>query len=519
MSLMQGKYERGIMLLSYAMLVLGIFLNILPFFAPHMLWVDEAMLASSIGTRELGELTATPLDFGQSAPFLWLYLVKLTTLLFGFHTTALRLWSLLFFFGLLGIFYVLLKRVFAVRHACFFTAILSLYPFFIQYAHEFKPYTSECFWVFLTFALFLGYFRRRLTLVQVALACTVIVWFSFAAAFFVAGGLLTAFFARAARERDGRGILVSLLVAVSFGLCYVVWLSATDSNAGAPEYWRLLKLPILPTSLGDLRLLGHMVKEVLAPLRHTAVFYVVFAFWTLWTWRHRERLLLAYFCVTGGLLLVAATLGLYPVVSRLYAFVSVFLLFLAAISMDRLWTRWEERGVQRRWLVLCAVLLVLFPLRYAAKGFYSGNLFTWPNEETQANYVYLTQHLRADDFVYVQDGAQPAYLFLAGYPDGGQNTWQKYIGTTRGHVMYGQSPHRFFYEKPYSYEGETNWENVEADVQKITSHPSVYLFTAHIAVPESWENLLSELEKYGEVTVVQNVRETRLYHFERRETK
>ena len=54
------------------------------------LWLDEAMLAYSFSKRSLFELTSAPLEWMQSAPVGWLYLLKIVTLIFGNTEIVLR---------------------------------------------------------------------------------------------------------------------------------------------------------------------------------------------------------------------------------------------------------------------------------------------------------------------------------------------------------------------------------------------------------------------------------------------
>lgn len=64
-------------------IAVGVILRIVPYFYNRSLWADEAMLVSSICTRSFEELCATPLDWGQSAPIGYLYIVKILTSIGG----------------------------------------------------------------------------------------------------------------------------------------------------------------------------------------------------------------------------------------------------------------------------------------------------------------------------------------------------------------------------------------------------------------------------------------------------
>jgi hypothetical protein len=76
------------------------------------LWNDEAMLAWSVLSRDFGNMTATKLDYNQTAPVLYLYSVKLLTILFGNSEAVLRLFSYISFVGVLVLLFFILKVLF-----------------------------------------------------------------------------------------------------------------------------------------------------------------------------------------------------------------------------------------------------------------------------------------------------------------------------------------------------------------------------------------------------------------------
>ena len=105
---------------------IGILLHIIPYFYHRSLWIDEAMLVSSICTRSFSTLIATPLDWGQSSPIGWLFIVKLLTSLFGTSVTVLRMWSLISCIISMFLIYLILKGKVKDNYALLITAIFMI---------------------------------------------------------------------------------------------------------------------------------------------------------------------------------------------------------------------------------------------------------------------------------------------------------------------------------------------------------------------------------------------------------
>lgn len=106
-------------------------------------WVDEGMLAYSVSNRSLAELVATPLDWNQSTPILYLYIVKIISMLLGNSEFTLRLFSLISYAILLVLFYDIVRNIFNHKYPALETAFLAGIPFIMGYAQEFKPYMTE----------------------------------------------------------------------------------------------------------------------------------------------------------------------------------------------------------------------------------------------------------------------------------------------------------------------------------------------------------------------------------------
>ena len=518
-----SRYETIFKKMSIAALLIGILLHIIPYLAEHSLFVDDAMVASTIVTRDFAHLVRTPMDYGQSAPIGYLYAVKICTALFGVSKVSLRIYSLFCFFATCGLMYYVLSKMYQVKRAMFFTAVFSLLPFYIQYAAEVKQYTSECMFTLLTVIIFWQYFQDKISLLRLCLLASMIIWFAFAPVFFIASGMLLAV-GEKLRKKDIKSLVACCLPVLSLVIYYLFWLSGTESNAGAKAYWDLLAFPLVPSSWEDIKLLVKMAKESIIPLGYSGIIYIFAAFYTLYLWRKEKRQEMYFYVLGCFLLLIASSLGYYPIIARLMAFFAMLVLILAAVSLDRLWNMWEENGRtsgQKTGALLCAAAILLgLPFLSTAKQYIRGNLLFNHGTEVVKNLKYLEKHKTDKDMIYLYCGAQPSYFFEQGFPYGGNNTWDMpKIGTVTDEYIWGKQLNVFNYKKPYSYEGEPDWENIRHDVNNIRQFDSVYLFTSHMNAERNvyWQLLLDMLKPYGTVEVVSSDHDTYLYHFQKKD--
>ena len=110
MSFVNKIQDRHVELFLKICIVYTVILHIVPYFYNRSLGYDEAMLVSSICTRSLSELVASPLDWGQSAPVGYLFVVKLFTMVWNTSEAALRIFSLFSAFMSMFLFWSFLKN-------------------------------------------------------------------------------------------------------------------------------------------------------------------------------------------------------------------------------------------------------------------------------------------------------------------------------------------------------------------------------------------------------------------------
>lgn len=122
---------------------LGIALRLRQYLFNRSFWLDEAMLAHSLG-RDLRLLLIHPLEYTQSATPGFLLAAYFPSLLFGAADWALRLVPLVAGVMTVVVAVVLARREFATAPArLVFVGLVSLSPVLIYYSSEFKQYGGD----------------------------------------------------------------------------------------------------------------------------------------------------------------------------------------------------------------------------------------------------------------------------------------------------------------------------------------------------------------------------------------
>lgn len=509
----------------YIAVIIGLLSHVMPYFFHRSLWIDEARLASSIVTRGLGNLAASPLDAGQSAPIGYLYLVKILTMIFGTGETALRLWSLLAFFGCAAVFCRILRKVIRTDHWLLYTAVFTVIPTYIYYGNELKPYMSDCLFVLLAVLIYGLYQDGRLRLGQLAVFYALIIWFSFAAVFYVAGGMILIcvqiLLGTIREKKNVRHVLDKvppcLLVLISFLANYVLWLSSTSNNAEGQGYWELLRFPLIPTSLADLGLIVQMTKEILLPFGIFGIVLLALAVGKLVCCIRRRRICAMdqHVIFSTVLVLFASFLGFYPIQGRLVLFLSMTV-FLFVISIVDELMQFCGRGparVQNAGAWACAIL-VFGACLLGDSGYWRPGGVYMVGSEISENIKYIEEHKTDEDMVYVRNEAIPAFLYEMNYPWGDVDLMYDVPVIVDDYIL-GQPTFAYSYEIPYSYAGETMEDAVQADAALIEQYDSVYIYTSHeiAELKEDTQRMLELLRESGTVEVVSCNYETYLYHY------
>jgi len=125
-----------------AIIMLGIVLRLVVYIDNRCLWTDEVAIALNIAEKNFVSL-AQPLDYKQYAPPVFMWLVKVFALLFGYGEKALRLYPFLSGIAALIMFSKVLRQHISAKAGWYPLLIFATGVFFLRYSTELKQYMPD----------------------------------------------------------------------------------------------------------------------------------------------------------------------------------------------------------------------------------------------------------------------------------------------------------------------------------------------------------------------------------------
>ncbi|MBN9120126.1 MAG: glycosyltransferase family 39 protein [Planctomycetes bacterium] len=344
-----------------AAVLVGLLLRIAWFVADPCVWWDEVWLILNVLHKPLAGL-AGPLDHNQAAPPVFLWAVKVCTMIFGDGTHALRLVP--FVASCAG--FVLIAAIGGgYPRSAVLAAVVLLAGSSKMLGHtaEVKPYTLD-FCAAAALAVWFGRTADRSLTSRIrtaAAVCPAAVLLVYPGCF-LAGGVLLGLAIGARRRTE------LLLLALAGALTTAAFALLLTGPAGAQQtpvlrnYW--VELGHFPDWSRPQSLPGWLWSGVtgvfrycLYPLGMAFVPFAAVGFASLW--RGGRRDVAVFLAAPMGLALIAGLLGKYPFGgSRLYLFAAPGLALLTAVGIRCVWDRLassESRGARIGRVAVAAV--------------------------------------------------------------------------------------------------------------------------------------------------------------------
>ena len=402
-----------------AVLACGLLLALVQFLHGRSLWVDEAMLALNIVTRDpLGLLR--PLDDNQVAPILFLLLEKAFTSLVPNSEYGLRILPLLCYAAGAFAFFRIVLHLF--QHAAIQVLALSLFAFntnLIFYASEVKQYMGDLAVCCIIFWWTLKYTTDRRGLHRLGVISLVAIWFSSVTPIIV----LSAFgYVVHHRWREGGNdrawIRPMLLWCVGWCIMFMLYYASVvhdhPTRALMQRFW-LDANGLLPNDPFTVRFYNalwdraHHVFTLLLPYGVKNI-YPLPLFWLIGCFGlafSGPRRLLLLFLLPVVVHLLLAILHFYPFETRMLLYLIPCFIVVAAYGVQLILQRWPKLdALARRPLALILIPIVLaYP--FLRKGFPRGK------QEIKPCLAYIAEHAEPADVVYVDIGAKPAFTYYA----------------------------------------------------------------------------------------------------------
>lgn len=458
------------------------------------LWLDEAMLAESVITRSLGELFASPLLNVQSAPFLYLFAVKILTMLFGSSETVLRVFSFLGYLGTIVLTSLLLKKAFRINMLIALTGacLVASFVYFVRYANEFKPYMSDGFFVLLILYLYHLYLKQAIGLKTMTACMAVSLWFANSVCFFVAAILMWEFLAALHTKNwtNLRPIIISgLIVTASFMLNYYIWLRPVAEGGIMTDFWRDYEFKILTYHIEDFKRNFKLVSRLFVIFFQSKFLYIIMAFaGFVFALVKKDRITIVA-GIAMILLLFASNFSRYPIVFRMMMFFYILIIIYSMVAIGRL------RFIKSKYIDIILKTLVVLVMLYGNYGLYvlwePQNVYI-NGEEANGLIEYVRDNIKEDELVYVLPHAMHIFKYKNNYNEA-------IIGNfTKPNVLAGC----------YSTK-DLIFEEIEMILE---SGKNCYILVSHTR-PDRYTNLLAELTKYGKLRLVMEIKETPLFYF------
>lgn len=411
--------------LLFLLLIAIVFLRLKTFFHAPSLMIDEANVARNIAERDWLQLFQR-LDYGQYAPPLFLFWVKLSTLIFGMNEYALRLPSLLSFLLSLPILYHLSKHPRIRLSPATLCTVLILYScshIMLFQSNAVKQYSTDAFlalfWIAITLRRHYSFiFSLRAKLIWILLG-TISIWLSMPIVFvFASIGLY--YLAQARREGRSIEYLQHFTVPVVFWianfLLYFFLLLKSDAQSQYLQQYHDSffydhRLWLFESWAHNWNIIAANIQTYVGKTVIVFVWVLLFALTGTFTLikKKKELLFLLLFPVLWAT--IASFLHYYSFIPRLLLFTLPLLFLLLGIGVQALW---NQSRYWARALILISTLFVLLQM--------SGWRYFAPDthclmEETREALEEFHPPDTASYEVFVNHLGEPALSFYTKYYD------------------------------------------------------------------------------------------------------
>lgn len=465
----------------------GIVLRLYVYIDNRNLWTDEVNIALNIFDKDFAGLAAG-MDYMQYAPPVFLWLVKLGTMLFGYGEKALRLWPLLSGIASVFLLYSIARKNFTTVSTWYILAILATGTFYLRYSTELKQYMPDAF-----FALLLVYVALRLDIIRYSsrrfvgvwlLAGSIALWSSMPAVFMLSG-VGCYYMATLIKERRYKKffplLFVSSLWLVQFLLYYFFVLQRHIQTERLVSYHEKYFPFALPATAEQWTHNRELLKVILANTFNGAnaviLFNLVLIFGGVVLLMLKKSRKIWLLLTPVLLMLIAAALRQYSLIPRLTLFAMPLLLLLAGAGLDILFVR-NPKLIKGLGAVICIIVFLnTRPL----------DIFSDPIREEQLteSMDYAIEHDITGDELYVYTGAVNSFRYYTTIHPG-KSKWKQlqsaYMindGTNLAQLSYTfRDTAALLYTIPFdSYHTKNVFSNAMQRVDSFeTAGSSIYIF-------------------------------------------
>jgi len=423
------KQDKYLKIFAYCIIAFGIIIRIIVYLQNRDLFIDEANLARNIYERGYMELLR-PLNYEQYAPPIFLWILKSTTLLFGYSEYAYRIYPLLAGLFTMIVMYIILREQTSMRALWYPLVLFAGAYMFIWFSSELKQHGCD---VLITLLLVL--LTTRINILKVAstrfiiywsLIGTVAIWASMPCVFLLAG-IGGYYFYTCISHKAYKKMTPLFIAGGTWATQFLFYYFAILKQQANSEYiQRVLGeyyVVLVPHTKDDWMHNWYLVKNVIMMCggftflgwTFNLMLIVVAVIHLL-----RKNIALAILLVLPIILAYIAS-GL-----RQYAFVERYVLFLTPLFFLLFgFGMWQLMGLKFAWLRVLVVIVALI----CAKNNNMIEMAYRPYkfEELRAGLTFMKEHNISGEQLYVDHGARPAFIYYTQIHPG-KALWKQFEG-------------------------------------------------------------------------------------------
>ncbi len=407
--------------LPWYIIGLGIFFRLYQYLCNRSLWRDEAKLALMILDSRLSDFLG---PVSKPPPPGFLIVEKVNTILLGNSEYALRLFPLVSGIIALFAFYYVIKRLLDKRIVPVALILFCCTYSLIYFSTELKQYSSDVAAALVLYSLAFHLYERKFDLIGtllIALVGAVLIWFSHPSVFILGGIGLTLMVSSLLRKEWKaffRVTAASLVWLASFAAIYFLILRHLTSNELLQSYWSKQHFaPLVPASISDFKWYVDSLIEIfgnkyLMNLAYPVLWAVVSLVGCIsLIFKKREGFFLLITPIF--LTLIASSLHKYPFSERLLLFITPAVVIFLSVGL------WEIVGAKKGKPITTVIAnfvgVLLIGLLFFSSFFVGNDYFFKPitREEIKPVLVYIKEHQREGDIVYIYYGARDQFLYYA----------------------------------------------------------------------------------------------------------
>ncbi|MDR3680971.1 MAG: hypothetical protein P4L41_13485 [Flavipsychrobacter sp.] len=407
-----NRNDRWLAIATWLIIGIGILLRIVVFLQSRNLFIDEANIARNVYERTFAGL-AMPLSYEQYAPPIFLWILKVSTILFGFGEDAFRLYTLLMSIGALLLFTAVMSAFDIKKGLLYPLFLFATGLIFVRYSTEVKQYMPDVFICLLLVWLAMKIDVLKNTMISFVaiwfLLGTLSIWSSMPSVFVLAG--VGMYYGTTAIKQDSKKlmpvIIVSILWLMQFLFYYTTILKPQADSEYLHNFHKDYFIFLIPVSLVQLQhniqLVGNLLSEAGGYTALVTIFnglllltggYLLFR-------KNLEKALLVVVPIVC--LYIAAGLSQFSLIPRVSLFIMPFMLLLIGYGFNIV--------LQVRSKVVLGIVVAV-----AFIGAYNHNqlkLLIKPlrNEEITDGMKLLKDNKLTAKDVYVHMGAAPAFIY------------------------------------------------------------------------------------------------------------